>query len=244
MSDTPRNLMNWREITSKVLIVLVGLAFLYLVWGLYLLGEPLFAVIAFAIGGLGVTFFWSPQFYQLRFVYPGIAAVFLFILLPVLYTSGIGFTNYGARNLLSLERVQNYHLSQTDTDAGSKRAFGLVEDGTELRIFLPENDGKPALLTGPIKAGEVGAEIALTVPETLPVRAAIQNRDILAAIKIVTPDGIILSMSGLRDFAASQPAFTLGENGVLISTSDNSILTPNPKIGFYETVAGDAVSPG
>lgn len=244
MSDTPRKTINMRTFASKTLVALVGLAFLYLVWGLYLLGEPLFAIVAFAVGGLGVTFFWSSKFYQLRFVFPGIAAVFLFILLPVLYTSGIGFTNYGARNLLSFERVQSYHLSQTNTDADSKRPFGLVEDGKDLRIFFPEDEGKAALLSTPLFGSEIRAEITSTAPQTLPVRVAIQNREILSSLRVTLPDGTVLSMSGLRDFAVSQPAFTLGENGVLTSTSDGSILTPNPKTGFYETIDGAFVSPG
>ncbi len=238
------NAMNWRKLVSKTLILLVAFAFLYLVWGLYLLGEPLFAVITFAIAALGVMFFWSQKYYQLRFVYPGIAAVFLFILLPVLYTSGIGFTNYGARNLLSLERVQNYHLSQTNTDADSKRPFALVADGAGFRIYFPENDGKPALLTSILNGVEANATLTTETPDTLPVKAAIQNRDMLSALNIRTPDGTILSMSGLRDFATSQPAFTLGPDGILTSSIDGSILTPNPETGFYQTVEGEPVSPG
>lgn len=236
--------MSWRKLVSKVLVLLVALAFLYLVWGLYLLGEPLFAVIAFAIGALGVTYFWSPRYYQLRFVYPGIAAVFLFILLPVLYTSGIGFTNYGARNLLSLERVQTYHLSQTNTDANSKRPFGLVEDGSEFRIYFPESNGKPALLTNILDDGQITAVTTTETPETLPIKATIQNRDMLSTLNIATPDGASLSMSGLRDFAVSQPAFTLGAEGVLTSTTDGSMLTPNHDTGFYQTADGEPVSPG
>ncbi len=230
-------------IVAKLVLAVVAFGFLYLVWGLYLLGEPLFAVIAFAVGGLGVTFFWSPRFYKLRFIYPGIAAVFLFILLPVFYTSAIGFTNFGARNLLTQERVQAYHLSQTETDAGSKRPFALVADGANLRIFLPESNGKPALLSAPLSGPVVTADVFTgPAPETLPVKANIQNRKMLSGLTVTTPDGK-LNMAGLREFAATRPAYTTGDNGVLVAT-DGTILTPDQKTGFYVTADGEKIAPG
>jgi len=234
---------NWRGIAGKTLVAAVGLAFMYLVWGLYLLGEPLFAVISFAVGAIGVTFFWSAKFYNLRFVYPGIAAVFLFILLPVFYTSAIGFTNFGARNLLSIERVQAYHLSLTETDAGSKRPFALVAEGELFRIYLPESGDKPALLTGIITTPTTTAELhSGEAPETLPVKTAIQNRAMLAELTIITPSGD-LNMAGLRDFASSRPAFILGENDALTAT-DGTVMTPNHDVGLYETADGETVAPG
>ena len=234
---------NWRGIAGKLLVAAIGFAFLYLVWGLYLLGEPLFAVISFAVGALGVTFFWSAKFYKLRFVYPGIAAVFLFILLPVFYTSAIGFTNFGARNLLTIERVQAYHLSLTETDAGSKRPFSLVAEGELFRIYLPETGDSPALLTGVITETTTTAEPhSFDPPETLPVKTAIQNRAMLAELTIITPNGD-LSMAGLRDFASSRPAFILGENDALTAT-DGTVMTPNHDVGLYETADGETVAPG
>jgi maltose/maltodextrin transport system permease protein len=245
MSDiTPTiSTSNWRDIAGKAIVALVAFGFLYLVWGLYLLGEPLFAVIAFAVGAIGVSFFWSAKFYKLRFVYPGIAAVFLFILLPVFYTSAIGFTNFGARNLLSLERVQAYHLSLTETDAASKRPFSLVAEGGAFRIYLPENGDKPALLTDVITGTTTTAEPhSGESPELLPVKTAIQNRAMLSELTITTPGGD-LTMAGLRDFASSQPAFVLGEGGSLTAT-DGSVMLPDHDLGLYVNEAGETVAPG
>ncbi|MEL6679078.1 MAG: maltose ABC transporter permease MalF [Pseudomonadota bacterium] len=221
----------------------VAAAILYLVWGLYLLGEPLFAVIAMVIGGLGLMFFSMRRFYTLRFVFPGIAAVFLFILLPVLYTSAIGFTNFGARNLLTLDRVQAFHLARTVTDEGSGRPFALVEAGEAVRIYFPEDAGRPAVLTDPVIGPTIGAALALEVPETLPRRAVVQNRGLLSGVTVTMPDGADLRMAGLRAFAATQPEYRL-EGEVLISNLDGSRLLPNHDTGFYETEASEVLSPG
>lgn len=234
---------SWRGLLGKAVILLVGLGFLYLVWGLYLLGEPLFAVIAFAVGAIGVSFFWSARFYQLRFVYPAIAAVFLFILLPVLYTSAIGFTNFGARNLLSLERVQAYHLSLRETDASSKRPFALIAEGNGFKLFFPEDGGRPALMSETITGPNASAGLfSGPAPEALPIKAIIQNKALLSGLTVTTPDGP-LTMSGLRAFAASQPAFTLGENGSL-TANDGTIMIPNHDLGLYQTPDGETVAPG
>ena len=224
---------------------LAGAAFgvVYLVWGLYLLGEPLFAVIAMVIGGLGLMLFSFRRFYTQRFVFPGIAAVFLFILLPVLYTSAIGFTNFGARNLLTIDRVQAFHLARTVTDEGSGRPFALVDAGQAVRIYFPEDDGRPAVLTNPVVGTQIGAALAVEEPETLPRRAVVQNRAILSNISVTMPDGSELRMAGLRAFAATGPEYRL-DGEVLISNIDGSRLIPNHDTGFYETEAGEMLSPG
>lgn len=238
-SDTPPR----QPLLGRALILLAGFGLLYLVWGLYVIGQPLFAVIALAVGGLGVALFWMPRFYSLRFVYPGIAAVFLFILVPVLFTSGIGFTNFGARNLLSLERVQAYHLQKIETDDGSKRPFGLVQDTDGLRIFFPEDGEKPALLSALITGNTVAASLySNAAPETMAMRDAIKNREMLSTLVVDTPDGP-LNMAGLRNFASSRPAFTISEDQTLVAT-DGSILTPNHDTGFYENAEGETISPG
>jgi len=232
-----------RTWAGRLAIALAGFGFLYLVWGLYLLGEPLFAVIAFGVGALGVAFFTAPRFYAYRFVYPGIAAVFLFILLPVFFTSAIGFTNYGARNLLTFERVQAYHLSQIETDDGSKRPYSLVAEGDSFRLYFPQSGDKLALLSDVIATNTITTKpYDGTAPEGLPLKVAIQNRDLLSSLTVSTPDGP-LRMAGLRDFAATRPAFKMGPDQTLIATN-GSILTPNLDTGLYETADNEPVAPG
>ena len=50
-------------------------------------------------------------------------------------------------------------------------------------------------------------------------------------------------MSGLRDFATSEPIYTLGEDGVL-DRRDGTRLTPDHDTGFYRNEAGESVPPG
>ncbi|HET7715838.1 MAG TPA: maltose ABC transporter permease MalF [Bauldia sp.] len=233
------------RLLKAALLVLVGLGGLYVVWGLYLAGEPILAALVFATVAAVVTLFGWARFYNWRFVFPGVAAVALFILVPVVYTSAIGFTNFGSRNLLTLERVQDYHLAKLETAPGSGRPFALTADG--LRLFFPASGDRPALITPAITEaadGRLTAEFYQgEPPETLPVRDVLKHRGLLQTLSVSAPDGSVLTMSGLREFAAAEPIYELGEGGVLIAR-DGTRLIPNHETGFYETEAGQSVPPG
>ncbi len=236
---------SWALRAGKIgLLTLAGIVGLYVVWGLYLAGEPILAAIVHAVATAVVILFGWARFYAWRFVFPGVAAVALFILVPVIYTSAIGFTNFSSRNLLTLERVQEYHLAKRETAEDSKRPFSLTADG---RLFFPANGNQPALITPPIADAEDGALTAElhdgAPPETLPVREVLKNRALLQTLAVATPDGATLTMSGLRDFSAAEPVYTLQADGTLLAR-DGHRLIPNHQTGFYETEAGEPVPPG
>ncbi|MFT6657370.1 maltose ABC transporter permease MalF [Maritalea sp.] len=222
----------------------IALAFLYVIWGLYLAGEPIFAVVAFALGISIVILFGWARFYTWRFVFPGVAAIAVFIVLPVLYTSGIGFTNYSASNILPFERVQQIHLDKMVKAPDSGRPFALTED---LRLYFAQDDGRPALITGPLGAAEDDRLIATPyegdAPETQNVKAVLQNRAALQKLIVELPDGGELTMDGLREFATSAPFYTLDENENLNGV-DGTVLVPNHEKGFYQNEADEMVTPG
>ncbi|WP_261193191.1 maltose ABC transporter permease MalF [Pseudoruegeria sp. SHC-113] len=219
----------------------IAVAFLYVIWGLYMAAQPVYAVLTFALGAAIVILYGWSRFYTWRFVFPGVAAVAVFIVLPVIYTSAIGFTNFSATNLLTLDRVQAYHLQTLVKEEGSKRPFALTTEG---EIYFPAEGDRPALITPPLGAAEpLLAEPALVAPETEALKAVMANRDALQAASVQTPDGQILTMDGLRAFSASAPFYTLLPDGVLVG-ADGTRLIPNQEIGFYETEEGEKVTPG
>jgi maltose/maltodextrin transport system permease protein len=222
----------------------IALAFLYVIWGLYIAGEPIFAVVTFAIGISIVVLFGWQRFYTWRFVFPGVAAIAVFIVLPVFYTSGIGFTNYSATNILPFERVQQFHLAQQVKAPNSGRPFALTTDN---RLFFPQADDREALITAPIDQALDGQLIAEPysgdAPETQAVKAVLQNRALLQQLSVELPAGGELTMDGLREFSATSPFYTVGENDVLIG-ADGTKLVPNHEKGFYQNEAGELVTPG
>ena len=51
-----------------------------------------------------------------RYLFPGVAAMLVFIAFPLLYTVGIGFTNYSSANLLSEDRAAPTCWSRPEVD--------------------------------------------------------------------------------------------------------------------------------
>jgi maltose/maltodextrin transport system permease protein len=229
------------------LVAAISLAGLYGVWVLYLLDQPLLAsLVLVAAVGFAVVF-GQRRFYTTRFIYPGIVAILIFVVFPMIYTIYIGFTNYSSFNLLSFERAQEVHLSKTIIAPNSERPYALAAEGDQYRLFLPEGEGgflsEPLALDGsPVT---VPANMVTAAPtETLAMRAVVPLRDSLGAVTVTLPDGTALRLSGLRTFAAITSELELQPDGLLISTVDGSVLTPDHTTGFYVTESGAKVPPG
>ncbi|VAW20425.1 Maltodextrin ABC transporter, permease protein MdxF [hydrothermal vent metagenome] len=231
-------------------LAIVALALLYVVWGLYLSGEPLFAMVVLSLCVGIITIFGFKRFYTVRFIFPAIAAVLIFIALPVIYTSYVGFTNYSARNLLTFDRVTSQFLRQVLVDKSTQRPFFLVADNDQYRVFLPSRTGEPGgFLSEPIaldgSAATVGVQKISNPPEkTLALRDTIKLRNQLAKINVVLPDGTSLSPSGLRNFASIKKLYRQQSDGSLINQIDGAVLTPDQSQGFYLNQQGETVPPG
>ena len=237
-----------------VRLALTGLAvavLLYLTFGLYVGGEPLFGVGLLGLAVATAIIYGTDRFYAARFVFPAIVAVLAFITLPVLYTSYLGFTNYGSANLLTQERATNVLLSRVSVDEGTKRPFNLIADDGGYRLFFPAAGDAPALISQPFSL-EKGASESVPVtaepfegeePEALGMRDVVQLRNELGLVEVSLPDGAGLRSSGLRAFASVEPVYRLQEDGSLLA-QDGSVLTPDQSRGFFVTEEGRAIAPG
>jgi maltose/maltodextrin transport system permease protein len=122
----------------------VALACLYLVSRIYASGN---AVLAAAVGGimaLGFFIYTVPRAYTLRYLFPGLAGIGLFVLLPLLYTTWIGFTNYGSKNLLTFARATEVLLEETYQREGAAFEFSLHPAGKGFRIVLTAEEEEAA----------------------------------------------------------------------------------------------------
>ena len=88
----------------------IGTAFaaglgLLLVYWTYADGNAVLAAVCAAAFGLALYIYTARRAYTYRYLFPGLAGIALFIVLPLLYTTWIGFTNYNSKNLLTFERA-------------------------------------------------------------------------------------------------------------------------------------------
>src|ERR1035437_5089525 len=123
------NDMRFTSLVKWTLVMASALAWLCLVFGLYSAGQALWAVLLLALGGLLGYLYGSGRTLAWRYLFPGVAGMFLFVAFPLLYTVQIGFTNYSASNLLSQERARAYLLEQSTVDEDQSLPFSLHPEG-------------------------------------------------------------------------------------------------------------------
>ncbi|PKF61948.1 maltose ABC transporter permease MalF [Psychromonas sp. psych-6C06] len=242
---------NW---IKWIVLTLVSLVAGYAIILMYAQNETIFALLTLVIVASGVVVFAREDTYSHRYIYPGIAAMVIFIIFPLMYTVGIAFTNYSGTNQLTFERVQAQFLAKTYEQPNSSYAFELYQvSDNKVQLHFQKQDKH---YSTSIFALDESAPIFLSnradkVGEKAPLRFVIQNRNALRKLDIVSLEGHSLSMSGLREFAASTPLYELqSDNLTLVSLLDGERLKPNMEIGFYQAVneqgefIGREISPG
>jgi maltose/maltodextrin transport system permease protein len=248
----------------------IALALLYLVWTIYAAGQILLAFACLAGFCIAFYVYLSRSAYTWRYLFPGVAGMFVFVVFPMIYTVNIGFTNYSSRNLLTFERATRYLLDETTPGEGKLYTFTLHAEGDEFRlVFHPKQEEEESSSEGEAKrpAGKVPVyvtpSLALLKPEPptvvdavplkegsfepanpLELKDVIRHRAVLAKLKVRFPDGTLASMTGLREFAPLQVLYKQNPDGTLTNQKTGDVLTPNFETGFYETKAGEQVRPG
>lgn len=221
---------------------------------MYSRGEVSFALLTVILTALALYIFGSKKTYAHRYIYPGIAGMILFIIFPLAYTIGLAFTNYSAKNQLTLERTQSVLLERT-FQSGDSFPFSLYKTDSGHQIII--NKGDTLFATKTFQFAELNNQdfeltaIAQAVGSKEKIKAIIQNRSKLNGIELHLPTGEEIKMSGLRKFAAVAPQFTLQEDGATLTDNETGdVLKPNMDIGFYQVVGangqfvGEPLSPG
>lgn len=228
---------------------LVSVFALYFIFSLYAAGEPLWALGALVLFGIGFAIYLTSWSTAARYTFPGITAILLFIALPLLFTMQIGFTNYSSNHLLSFDRATAYLLEQTTSDEASVHEFSLhqVSDGM-LAIDLTNPKTKETfstILSGTFGSAPIGLkQSSSSSGEGIALRDRIAMRDRLMRLQFSLPNGEVLSYAGLREFAKVTPVWKQNADGSLTRAEDGAVYKPNDKTGFYENAGGDRLTPG
>ena len=250
-----------RSLQKPVLTAVAALSVLWLVFGLYQAGRPLWAASALALGSITVWIYASSRTLAARYLFPGVLGMLVFVAFPLVYTVQIGFTNYSSSHLLALDRARAYLLDQVEVDPSGARVSSLVTDEASastpgrVRLVLSSDvdEGSPVWVTAPLSLAEgdgptspVPLEAAPRRPagSVLGLREVIQWRDRLQRLKLLRPDGVVLSYTGVREFAPVAPVWVAHPDGSLTQRATGEIFRPNLDSGYFETATGQRMLPG
>jgi maltose/maltodextrin transport system permease protein len=200
----------------------------------------------------------------LRYLFPGVAAALVFVVFPMLYTIGIGFTNYSSANLLEHERALAYLLGEAVQKPGSARAFTLHADVAGTRVQLAADGSQVALTSAALPltaaasdvpnapAGATSSAASIPVPmlegplatPALPIAPTITLLPALRRLQLQLPDGQQLTLASLREFAVRQPLYRAASDGALTDQITGTIYHADNTAGFYSSAQGDRLQPG
>src|SRR5262245_20001884 len=133
---------------SRVVTAVAAVVAMFIVYQLYIGGNPLLAAACGGAFGLGFYVYTARGTYTFRYLFPGLAGIALFIVLPLVYTVWIGFTNYSSRNLLTFERATDVLLGEQVELDTARYQFTLHADGSGYRIVLRTGEEEPAAESG------------------------------------------------------------------------------------------------
>lgn len=238
----------------------VGLLYLiafYLVFTIYLQGEILFALLTLVVVASGIFVFSSERAYRWRYLFPGISAIGIFVVFPLVCTVVIAFTNYSGSNQLAFERVVNQLQSQRYF-SGERYDFKLLETAdNQYQLALENKNVQKTYLSAPLALADLKGEIKLeevaTLPESkvAPLKTITQNRQQLQTVNAILPSEEMLTMSSLRQFSQQSHRFSFdAESQVLTNHETNERYKPNDDVGFFEQIdeqgnfTGKRVEPG
>lgn len=244
----------WKRWLLRGITAIVTVFLLYVALVMYSQAETLFAVITLAFAVAFAFIFISEKAYVWRYVFPGLAGMMLFIIFPILYTLGIGFTNYSNLHLISYDQARGFFLNQRyAAEGGTAYDLSLYEEDDEYRIALQSvRDGTFYISTESLPMThelivEVTMEAMDTPPSDLvqaPRNAAIQLRRPLDLVAAEMPDGTILFKSRLTQFSSSYPLWLEGDGDSLVNQRDGSIITPDFDRGYFADENGNRLNPG
>lgn len=242
------------------LVAALAMAFLFLVFNIYVAGHPVWALCVLALVSAGFLIYLSDLAFAYRYLFPGLAGMALFVAFPLLYTVQIGFTNYSSNNLLSLERATDYLLEQSLPDETQALAYTLHPDGNEFRIVLmpmdeEQDESDPASFVSTPLALRSAQPPELTemlpldkasfhINTPLPLKELLQHRDVLMKLKLKLPDGRLLSYAGVREFGPLNSLWKANGDGSLTLLETGEVFRPNLETGYFENDGGVRMQPG
>ena len=233
-----------------------SLALLWLVFSLWVAGQPLVAVSIAALGGSAICVYGTAQSVAWKYLFPGVAGMLVFVVFPLMYTVQIGFTNYSSSNLLDEVRARQYLLDQSVADEAQARPFTLHADGAALRLKLMPEEGSsgPVLVSPPLNPAAVPTAPVtmqtldgLALGEALSLRELILQRRLLQPLQLALPPGdggTVIGYAGLREFGPVAPLWKAETDGAVLQLATGQRYAPNRDTGFFESANGERLQPG
>lgn len=242
-----------KKIGSHLLLVIVALSvFTSLIWS----QEYVFALVwlALSASAIWVYRFKSGQVYRL--LYPALALIVCFALLPLAFTLFISGTNYSSNHLRSLDSAVAQLMQQSYVTQTHYRYQLLVDDDIyrlklvfQDRTYLSQSFAMNTPPTEPLQLVVGGANLFL--PEA-DLDKQVLFRQFYGHWPLQLPSGVELRRIDFESYAQVLPKYRLLDQGLMLSNGQliNDVVTlfdnqtehylrPNFSTGFFQAIDGE-----
>jgi maltose/maltodextrin transport system permease protein len=209
-------------------------------------------IIAFSIIFFLATFyiFTTKKNGHLKFLYPGLVTFFVFMILPIIFTIYISFTNLKTGHFLTLEETKNILLEEVIISADKKSYYYKINKHNE--IYTMDVDIEGVKHSAQFNLNDNNLEYALRPSESsadlhFESYKVFKILEKLKKLVFYLPSGKELKVHRTNLLLNLKPRYTLlksaGEDDSLKDNTDNAVYKPNLKSGYYES-EGKNLIPG
>jgi len=243
---------------NRILWGLVLAGALFLAGRMFIAGAPVLASAMLLAAGFIAWVYTSSRARASRYLLPGLATFALFVVMPLLYTVYIAFTNFSGDHLLTQERVQAWFAQDFYAPTPERYAFRIYPaaeaDHYQISIRLDQGKiGRNQLISRPFSKEEahsgtpvtLGLNIMAPRSKPLSIRQVIEARPWLNQARFTPPGATVpLQLVSLRALGARLPLWKQ-DGDQIINAVTGQVLVPDPAIGNYvDSQTHEPVGPG
>ncbi len=223
------------RLLNTILFSSIGIFITAIFW---LNGHIYLTMLALFILLASIYIFLSPKAYHLRFMYPGLLTFLLFMILPMIFTIYIAFTNLSTGHFLSLDAAKKVLLEEKYIPEDSLiYSYNLQEKEDGLFVIEVTNKDSKEILTADFTLTQKEVMLSAITQETIikPLSKGdvFEIKDYLKKISFKTPQEAIITYYRTDLLASQNPLYSdLGRDGLKDNRNQSIYEIDNDK-GFF-----------
>ena len=246
----------------RILVALLTIPALYLVFNIYVAGNPWIALALLIVVCLGAYIYLAKPAYTYRYLFPGLLGFGLFVIFPITYMVYLSFTKYSSQNLLYFDRSLALLRQETFPVGNASYSYKLYDQGDGRYILFLQDERDPAKTfvsaPFPLKAGEQPTTASEPEPLTaLPPGVEVSGTPLefgqvtrqklfipMRGRQFQLPDETLVALEGLQRFTSRARLWALDPDGSLTNQKNGEVVHPDFRLGFFVNDKGEKVGAG
>jgi maltose/maltodextrin transport system permease protein len=233
-----------KKIISLLLYIVLLLAALFLSASILISGNYLVGCLCLIVSALFGFVYISKSAYSFRYLFPSLFGFGMFVILPLVYTIYIAFTNYSAEHYQTYDDVKEFIMKEERLEMDKIFSFRVYKQGENYNLFAQAANKDIYKITLDKKTDYVAEKVSV-FPATgeVSIKELVSQRNFLKQID-VNISGESVKMVSLRQLAPVHTIWIEEGDKALKNVDTGVIINPDFETGFYVLSDGTTYGPG